>query len=329
MAGGRFQFVANSSLLTAIIARMDKKTDWVKKFSGEGVLFLTAIIWGSGFVAQRKAMDGMQPFAFIALRFLMGALVLLPILLIRKKQNQKGQDKEQVSQNFFKEKVLPCLLTGLFLFGGTSLQQLGIVTTSAAKSGFLTSLYLVLVPIAGLFFGKKLNRWVWLGVVMAFVGIYFLSVGMDLSIHTGDILLLLGSLFWVFQILTLDHYSTKMDGLSLAFGEFLTTAALALIASLIFESGPMIKDSSAWLPLLYSGVVVVGVAFTLQVFGQSKVDPALASLIMGLEAVFALIAGMIFLGERLTGRELLGSGLMLAAVLLVQLKGQQNKEQTE
>ena len=203
------------------------------------------------------------------------------------------------------------------------------MTTSAAKSGFLTSLYLVLVPIAGLFFGKKLNRWVWLGVVMAFVGIYFLSVGMDLSIHTGDILLLLGSLFWVFQILTLDHYSTKMDGLSLAFGEFLTTAALALIASLIFESGPMIKDPSAWLPLLYSGVVVVGVAFTLQVFGQSKVDPALASLIMGLEAVFALIAGMIFLGERLTGRELLGSGLMLAAVLLVQLKGQQNKEQTE
>lgn len=308
---------------------MDKKTDWVKKFSGEGVLFLTAIIWGSGFVAQRKAMDGMQPFAFIALRFLMGALVLLPILLIRKKQNQKDQDKDQVSQNFFKDKILPCLLTGLFLFGGTSLQQLGIVTTSAAKSGFLTSLYLVLVPIAGLFFGKKLNRWVWLGVVMAFVGIYFLSVGMDLSIHTGDILLLLGSLFWVFQILTLDHYSTKMDGLSLAFGEFLTTAALALIASLIFESDPMIKDPSAWLPLLYSGVVVVGIAFTLQVYGQSKVDPALASLIMGLEAVFALIAGMIFLGERLTGRELLGSGLMLAAVILVQLKGQQNKEQTE
>ena len=308
---------------------MDKKTDWVKKFSGEGVLFLTAIIWGSGFVAQRKAMDGMQPFAFIALRFLMGALVLLPILLIRKKQNQKDQNKDQVSQNFFKDKILPCLLTGLFLFGGTSLQQLGIVTTSAAKSGFLTSLYLVLVPIAGLFFGKKLNRWVWLGVVMAFVGIYFLSVGMDLSIHTGDILLLLGSLFWVFQILTLDHYSTKMDGLSLAFGEFLTTAALALIASLIFESDPMIKDPSAWLPLLYSGVVVVGIAFTLQVYGQSKVDPALASLIMGLEAVFALIAGMIFLGERLTGRELLGSGLMLAAVILVQLKGQQNKEQTE
>ena len=308
---------------------MDKKTDWVKNFSGEGVLFLTAIIWGSGFVAQRKAMDGMQPFAFIALRFLMGALVLLPILLIRKKQNQKDQNKDQVSQNFFKDKILPCLLTGLFLFGGTSLQQLGIVTTSAAKSGFLTSLYLVLVPIAGLFFGKKLNRWVWLGVVMAFVGIYFLSVGMDLSIHTGDILLLLGSLFWVFQILTLDHYSTKMDGLSLAFGEFLTTAALALIASLIFESDPMIKDPSAWLPLLYSGVVVVGIAFTLQVYGQSKVDPALASLIMGLEAVFALIAGMIFLGERLTGRELLGSGLMLAAVILVQLKGQQNKEQTE
>ncbi len=313
---------------------MEKKTDWVNKFSGEGVLFLTAIIWGSGFVAQRKAMDGMQPFAFVALRFLMGALVLLPILLIRKKKAQKEQsgkeqDKNSKGQNFFKDRVLPCLLAGFFLFGGTSLQQLGIMTTSAAKSGFLTSLYLVLVPIAGLFFGKKLNRWVWLGVVMAFAGIYFLSVGIDLSIQTGDLLLLLGSLFWVFQILTLDHYSTKMDGLRLAFGEFLTTSALAFIASLIFESGPMIKDPSAWLPLLYSGVVVVGIAFTLQVFGQSKVDPTLASLIMGLEAVFALIAGMIFLDERLTGREFLGSALLLAAVFLVQLKGQQKKEQPE
>ena len=313
---------------------MEKKTNWVDNISGEALLFLTAIIWGSGFVAQRKAMEGMQPFAFVSLRFLLGALVLLPILLIRKKQAQKEhsekvQDKDRKSQSFFKDKVLPCLLAGFFLFGGTSLQQLGIVTTSAAKSGFLTSLYLVLVPIAGLFFGKKLNGWVWLGVGMAFVGIYFLSVGIDLSIQTGDILLLLGSLFWVFQILTLDHYSTKMDGLSLAFGEFLTTSVLALIASLIFESGPMIKEPSAWLPLLYSGVVVVGIAFTLQVIGQSKVDPTLASLIMGLEAVFALIAGMIFLDERLTGREFLGSGLMLAAVILVQLKGQQNKEQTE
>ncbi len=127
---------------------MDKKTDWVNKISGEGLLFLTAIIWGSGFVAQRKAMDGMQPFAFIALRFLLGALVLLPILLIRKKQapkeqSPKVQNNDGKGQNFFKDRVLPCLLAGLFLFGGTSLQQLGIVTTSAAKSGVLTSLYLV------------------------------------------------------------------------------------------------------------------------------------------------------------------------------------------
>ena len=300
-----------------IILTMKKNQDRLDKIPGEALLLLTAIIWGTGFVAQRKAMEGMQPFAFVALRFFLGCLVLLPALLLSKnKEPAKGS---------LKERILPGLVSGLFLFAGTSMQQLGIMTTSASKAGFLTSLYLVLVPVIGLFFGKKANRWVWIGVGLALLGVYYLSVDLQMSIQRGDIYLIIGALFWAMQILALDHYSSKTNILELAFGQFFVAAVLGLVMSLIGESGAMVPDPEAWGPLLYSGIVAVGMGFTLQVFGQSKVDPALASLIMSLEAVFALFGGMLFLGERLSGREWWGCVIMMAAVVLVQLKGQQSK----
>lgn len=162
-------------------------------------------------------------------------------------------------------------------------------------------------------------------MALALTGVYFLSVDQQFSIQSGDILMIIGALFWAMQILALDHFGSKMDSLELAFGQFLVTAILGLIVSLISESGPMIPKMDAWVPLLYSGVIAVGIGFTLQVFGQSKVDPALAALIMSLEAVFALLGGMLLLGERLSGREWFGCVLMLAGVILVQLRGQQQK----
>lgn len=289
----------------------------MNKIPGEALLLLTAIIWGSGFVAQRKAMEGMQPFAFVALRFFLGCLVLLPALIVSKKK-----ESGEIS---LRERIMPGLISGLFLFAGTSFQQIGIVTTSASKAGFLTSLYLVLVPVIGLLFGKKANRWVWLGVALALLGVYFLSVDLQLTIQRGDIYIIIGALFWALQILALDHYSSKTNVLELAFGQFLVAAVLGLVVSLVWESGAMVPNPAAWGPLLYSGIVAVGIGFTMQVFGQSKVDPALASLILSLEAVFALLGGTFFLGERLSSREWLGCGLMLAAVILVQIKGQQTK----
>ena len=295
------------------------------KIQGEALLLLAAIIWGTGFVAQRQAMDSMKPFAFISLRFFLGCLVLLPGLIlkqrtIRSETNETKNWKERLKQN-----LVPGIVPGIFLFAGTSMQQLGIMTTSAAKAGFITSLYLVLVPLIGLFFGRKINKWVWFGVLLALLGVFYLSVDMQLTVQRGDVYMVIGALFWAMQILALDHFSSRTDGLSLAFGEFLVTAFVALVVSLVFEGNSLFTDSLAWGPLLYSGIVAVGIGFTLQVFGQSKVDPALASLIMSLEAVFALFGGMLFLGERLSGREWWGSGLMLAAVILVQLRGQQRK----
>lgn len=292
---------------------------------GEVLLLMTAVVWGTGFVSQRKAMEGMQPFVFIALRFFLGCLVLLPVLISR---IPKTRSETKVAFDWkanVRNLVLPSLICGLFLFAGTSVQQLGIMTTSATKAGFLTSLYLVIVPVLGLFVGKKVNLWVWIGVALAMAGVWFLSVGIEMNIQTGDILLIIGALFWALQILALDHYTEKLDALGLAFGQFLTAAVLGTIVSMFFESGPLVTNASAWWSLLYSGIVAVGIGFTFQVLGQSKVDPALASLILSLEAVFALLGGMVLLGERLNGREWLGCAVMLAAVILVQLKGQQQK----
>lgn len=165
------------------------------------------------------------------------------------------------------------------------------------RQGFLTSLYLVLVPIFGLFLGKKVNLWAWIGVVLALVGVWFLSVNLEMTVQMGDVMLLIGALFWAMQILALDRFTARIDALELAFGEFLTTSILGAIVSLATESGFFTVNPSAVAPLLYSGIVAVGIGFTLQVFGQSKLDPALASLIMSLEAVFALFGGMLFWGR--------------------------------
>jgi len=308
---------------------MKKSNSRSTNLPGEVLLLLTAIVWGTGFVSQRKAMEGMQPFVFIALRFFLGCLVLLPVLLSRiprgKPATKAAFDWKATVRNL----VLPSVVCGLFLFAGTSVQQLGIMTTSASKAGFLTSLYLVIVPLLGLFIGKRVNLWVWIGVALALAGVWFLSVGIEMSIQKGDILLIIGALFWALQILALDHYTEKLDALGLAFGQFLTAAVLGTAVSLIFENGSLVTNPSAWWSLLYSGIVAVGIGFTLQVLGQSKVDPALASLILSLEAVFALLGGMVFLGERLSGREWLGCAVMLAAVILVQLKGQQQKPEAD
>jgi drug/metabolite transporter (DMT)-like permease len=308
---------------------MKKSHRWMSNIPGEVLLLLTAVVWGTGFVSQRKAMEGMQPFVFIALRFFLGCLVLLPVLLARTSRGKLKTNNTFDWKTNVRGLILPSVICGLFLFAGTSVQQLGIMTTNASKAGFLTSLYLVLVPVLGLVVGKKVNLWVWIGVVLALVGVWFLSVGIEMSIQKGDILLIIGALFWALQILALDHFTDKRDALGLAFGQFLTAAILGTVVSLITENAPLVSNPSAWWSLLYSGVVAVGIGFTLQVLGQSKVNPALASLILSLEAVFALLGGMVFLGERLSGREWLGCAVMLAAVILVQLKGQQHKPETE
>ncbi len=208
---------------------MNNAHKWNIKLPGEALLLLAAIVWGTGFVAQRQAMEGMPPFAFIALRFFLGCLVLLPVFILKKAIKKKPNALDW--KGFLRGNVLPSLLPGLFLFAGTSMQQLGIMTTSASKAGFLTALSLVLVPVFGFFLGKKVKLWVWIGVALALVGVWFLSVNLEMSIQKGYILIL-SALFWVCKTLveftpkwTLDCFWPISDAACWIGGEFETKAA--------------------------------------------------------------------------------------------------------
>ena len=290
----------------------------VKPRSGEWLLLLTATLWGSGFIAQRQAMLYFKPFTYIAIRFLIGGSIVLAYLLLRRKSTAPQATtlpKPDTKTLFFG--IIAC---GLALCAGTALQQIGLVTTTVSKTGFITALYMVFVPILSIFLGRKIRLRVWAAVLLAALGLYFLSIKSGFSIEKGDLTILVGSVIWACHILLIDHFSARVDGLKLACGQFFVTALIAGLIAIFIEGLQAPAFSLPWWTVLYSGIVVVGVAFSLQVIGQQTVKPAVGALILSLEAVFALIFGVLLLHERPTPRELLGCLLVATAVLLVQLR---------
>jgi drug/metabolite transporter (DMT)-like permease len=302
-----------------------------KPLPGEWPLLFTAIIWGSGFIAQRQGMLYFKPFTFIAIRFLIGGSIVLVFLLLRK--NHATPEATTAPKADTKTLLLGILACGLALCGGTSLQQIGLVTTNASKAGFITALYMVFVPILSFFLGRKIRLRVWAAVLLAALGLYFLSIKSGFSIEKGDLIVLLGSIFWACHILLIDHFSARVDSLKLACGQFFITAFIAGLLAIFVESLKAPAFSLPWWTVLYAGIMVVGVAFTLQVIGQQTVKPAIGALILSLEAVFALVFGILLLDEHPTPRELLGCALVALAVLLVQLrlpaKGQTPSQQIQ
>ena len=281
---------------------------------GEWLMLLTALIWGTGFVAQRQGMAFVGPFTFIAARFLLGGLALVPLLYLTRTLPLKP------SQVSAKAIWLPATLAcGAALFTAASLQQFGLVTTSAGKGGFITALYIVIVPILGLLLKKTVRLVVWLAVVLATVGLYLLTITSGAAISQGDLTVLAGAFVWAAHILLIDHFSERVPGLLIACGQFLVTGVLGLIAALLFEDIVFANLIAGGGTILYAGLVVVSLAYTLQVLGQKGVNPSIAALILSLESVFAVLAGAILLAERLTAREWLGCALMLAAVVMTQL----------
>ena len=287
----------------------------------DGLLLLTATIWGFAFSAQRKGMDSTGPFAFNAVRFAVGALSVLPLLLVsRRRAVARAAGPSGGPRPSLGRKLAYAAITGGVLFLGTSLQQIGLVTTTAGNAGFITCLYVVLVPIAGFAFGKRSGPRIWAGAVLALAGLYILSVGSGFTIARGDLLVLIGALFWTLHILVVGRFGGRMDALELAIGQFLTCSALSLIGALAFERAPFAGTLSAAVPILYGGVFSTGVAFTLQIYAQKTAHPAHASIIMSLESLFAAIGGIILLGEPLTARLAAGGVLMLAGTILSQLE---------
>lgn len=311
-----------TEILRGIIAAMETEAPPKPKRAvrGEWLMLLTAVIWGTGFVAQRQGMAFVGPFTFIAARFLLGGLALIPVLFFTKTLPLKPlQDSPKLNW-------LPAVFfCGAALFTAASLQQIGLKTTSAGKGGFITALYIVIVPILGLLLKKKVRRIIWLAVVIATLGLYLLTIKSGIAISKGDLTVLAGAFVWAVHILLIDHYSESVPGLLIACGQFLVTGVLGLIATLLFENIELSALLAGSGTILYAGLIVVSLAYTLQVLGQKGVNPSVAALILSLESVFAVLSGALVLNERLTPREWLGCALMLAAVIMTQLGSSENK----
>ena len=281
-----------------------------RKLVSSLMLIVTALIWGTAFVAQRKGMEYAGPLAFNGVRTLIGSLVLLPVALIFRPAKAANLRKT----------LLAGLLCGLCLFMATNLQQIGLTSTEAGKAGFITTFYIILVPVLGLFLRKKTGAVTWLAVAVALVGLFFLCVKPgEVRIAPGDLLVLGCAFFFAVQILVIDFVVQEVDGVLLSCVQFAVDGVLSLIAAFLFEKPDFPALFRGWIPLLYTGILSCGVAYTLQILGQKNLHPTVASLLMSLESAFAVLGGWLILHERLTRRELLGCALMLAAVLLVQL----------
>ena len=284
------------------------------------LLLLTATIWGFAFVAQRVGMDYIGPFTYNAIRFAIGSLSLLPLIILLQKR-QPVTDSEHKSQSTKKTVLLGGILAGGTLFIGASLQQAGLVYTTAGKAGFITGLYVVIVPLLGLFWRQRPRIGTWMGAVLAAIGLYFLSINEEFSISLGDLLVLLSAFFWAGHVLLIGWLAPRTNSLKLASAQFAICALLSLLTALAIETITIASIWEAIIPILYGGIGSVGIAYTLQVIAQRDAHPAHSAIILSLEGLFAAIGGWLLLGELLSMRSLLGCALMLAGMLFSELSG--------
>ncbi|MGE6109740.1 DMT family transporter [Aeromonas sobria] len=280
------------------------------------MLLMAAAIWGLGFVAQRLGMDHMGPYTFNGLRFLLGAASLLPLLWWLKSRQPTRPDKEDNPRLL----LTGGLIAGTVLFSAASLQQVGLLYTTAAKAGFITGLYIILVPVLGLALRHKTGVNTWVGALIAMAGLYYLSVTEDFTMGYGDLLQVIGALFWAIHLLVLDHYSSRVAPIRLAGVQFLVCGLLSLVTAFAIETPTLGGAVAGWQALLYAGLVSVGIGYTLQVVGQRGAHPAHAAIILSLETVFAAIGGVLLLGEHLDERAIVGCALMLAGMLISQIR---------
>lgn len=315
-----------------------------KELRSSLLLFLTAFIWGVAFVAQSVGMDYVGPMTLNGSRFLLGGTVLLPFLLYRRKRAGKKGDSQQ------KIKVLPGgvdsgkeaneeaeqtqqdeagrrkkttliggLCCGLALCIASSLQQYGIQYTTVGKAGFITALYIVIIPVLGIFLGKKAGPLVWAGAILATLGFYLLCITESVQINRGDILVFLCAVCFSFHILIIDHFAPRVDGVELSCIQFYVSGILCTTVAIFLEKPTWAGLAAGAVPILYAGILSCGVAYTLQIIGQARVKPTVASMVLSLESVISVLAGWVILGETLTSRQLGGCVLVFGAVILAQL----------
>lgn len=297
---------------------MDKK-----KLTGNLVLLLTALIWGSAFVAQRAGMGYVGPLTFCFIRFLLSALFLLPLACFigygRKKsmkEPQDAEDKRKMRQRLW----IAGIVCGIVLCCGATLQQAGLVFTTAGKAGFITALYIVLVPIFGLVVKLRPQLKAWIGVFFGAIGLYFLCITESFTIQQGDFIVLIGACFWAIHLIVIDYFLPRVNNpVALSLAQSFVAAFICGIAAFLFEEVSWTAIVDCAVPLLYAGILSGGVGFTLQIVGQKYTTPTVASLLLSMESVFAAVFGFLLLGELMSIREIIGCILMFTAIVVSQL----------
>lgn len=296
------------------------------------ILLLTAFIWGVAFVAQSVGMDYVEPFTFNCVRSILGGFFLIPCIFVlnkinpRREADYKALSEEQQREN--RKKLLKGgIWCGVAICVASNLQQFGISYTTVGKAGFITAMYIIIVPILGLFFRKKCPVTVWLGVVLAVGGLYFLCMAEGFSVQLGDFLVFLCAVAFSVHIMVIDHFTQLVDGVKMSCIQFLVCGVLSGVCMFLFERPDLQNILAAWQPILYAGILSCGVAYTLQIVGQKGMNPTVASLILSLESVISVLAGLVILGQMLSGREVVGCVLMFAAIVLAQLPGPKKQQQ--
>ncbi|MCR5330492.1 MAG: DMT family transporter [Lachnospiraceae bacterium] len=288
------------------------------------LIVLAAFIWGSAFVAQSVGMDYIGPFMFNAFRFTIGGIVLIPVVLIFKKKNPEKPTVSAsgnipfASLSDTKRLIVCGIICGIILCTASSFQQVGIQYTTPGKSGFITSLYVIMVPLFGLFSKEKPGFIMWIGALISMVGMYLLCVSESLSLNKGDILTFFCAVFFAIHIIVIGKFAPYTDGIKLSCIQFFTAGVISSVIAPIVENLNVEMLPNAIIPILYAGVLSCGVAFTLQTVAQQKVNPVLCSLLFSLESVFSVLTSWLILHERLTAKEIAGCILVFAAVVLVQ-----------
>lgn len=282
------------------------------------ILLLTATIWGVAFVAQSVGMEYIGPFTFNAIRCVLGGLVLIPVILVLKKKKEIGAENQEKEDK--KTLWAGGIACGVILCIASNLQQFGIMEASVGKSGFFTALYIVMIPVIGIFIGKRPGIKLWFCVALAVVGMYLLCMkDGSFTIERADIMLLLCALVFSFHILVVDYFSPKVDGVKMSCIQFFVCGVLSAVGMLFTETPDISNIQVAWLPLLYAGLLSCGVGYTLQIVGQKGINPVIASLIMSLESVISALAGWVILGQVLSPKEILGCVLMFVAIIITQI----------
>ena len=292
-----------------------------KSLQSSVMLLITAWIWGVAFVAQSEGMNYVGGFTFNACRFIIGGIVLIPCIFLLQKVNREQKKPLTMEEKQARKRkgIVGGVCCGVFLCLASSLQQFGIAFTTVGKAGFITALYIILVPVLGLFMKKKVGRNVWFSVGIAALGMYLLCIKEGFSVGKGDFLVFLCSIGFSLHILVIDYFSPKADGVVISCVQFFTAGIISGAGMFLFEQPSWGAITAAWLPVLYAGIMSCGVAYTLQVIAQKDIAPTIASLLMSLESVFSVLAGWLLLGQRSSGKELAGCVLVFVGIVLAQL----------